>query len=63
MVTAARHRPHADASDPAALAAWLAEEIGAEMLVVAEAAPALIPGPFALRALAPDRPQDLTATG
>ncbi len=35
MVAAALHRPAPDASDPAALAAWLAEEIGAARLVVA----------------------------
>ncbi len=39
MVTAALNRPAPDASDPAGLAGWLAEEIGAEMLVVVGAAP------------------------
>lgn len=39
MVTAALSRPAPDASDPVALAAWLAEELGAEALVVAGAAP------------------------
>lgn len=35
MVTAALARPAPDASDPAALAAWLAEELGAASLLVA----------------------------
>ena len=64
MVAAARSLPgRADASDPAALAAWLAGEIGAEMLVVAGAFPAPRAGPLAQHVLDPERPQDLTATG
>ena len=54
MVTAALGRPAPDASDPAGLAAWLAEEIGAAILVVAGAAP---PPPAAahVRASPPSR--------
>jgi dihydroneopterin aldolase len=40
MATAALHRPVPDASDPGGLAAWLARELEAEMLVVAGAPPA-----------------------
>jgi dihydroneopterin aldolase len=36
MVTAALARPAPDASDPAALASWLAEELGASRLALAE---------------------------
>jgi 7,8-dihydroneopterin aldolase/epimerase/oxygenase len=41
LVVDAVGRPRADASEPAALALWLAEQIGAERLVVAGGAPAL----------------------
>jgi 7,8-dihydroneopterin aldolase/epimerase/oxygenase len=55
MVVAALSRPAPDASAPVALAAWLGEELGAEMLVVAGAeAP---PGPLPVVAVA--SPQDL----
>jgi dihydroneopterin aldolase len=39
MVVAAPLRPAPDASRPGALAAWLAEELGAEMLVLVGDAP------------------------
>jgi dihydroneopterin aldolase len=39
MASAAVGEPVPDASDPAALAAWLAETLGAAMLVVAGAPP------------------------
>jgi dihydroneopterin aldolase len=55
MATAALHRPVPDASAPVALAAWLAGELGAEMLVVAGAEPP--PGP--LPAAAAASPEDL----
>jgi dihydroneopterin aldolase len=59
IVAATLHRPVPDASAPAALAAWLAEELGAEMLVVAGAdAP---PGTLPTHAVA--RPQDLATLG
>jgi dihydroneopterin aldolase len=63
MATSSLAGPVPDASAPADLAAWLAVEIGAEMLVVAgDAAPggAALP---ALRRIAHDRPEDLTTTG
>lgn len=63
MATSALAGPVPDASAPADLAAWLAVEIGAEMLVIAgEAAPTdpILP---ALRRIAHDRPEDLTTTG
>jgi 7,8-dihydroneopterin aldolase/epimerase/oxygenase len=59
MVTAALGRPAPDASDPLGLAAWLAEDIGAEMLVVAG------PGGPAAQTRVPlghvERPQDLAS--
>jgi 7,8-dihydroneopterin aldolase/epimerase/oxygenase len=58
MVTAALDRAVPDASDPAALAAWLAAEIGAETLVVAGAAAPQAPVPLAVVAAAD--PQELT---
>ncbi len=58
MVTAARNRPPVDASDPVALAAWLAEEIGAEMLVVAGSVPPQAPASLTVAAVA--NPQALT---
>ncbi len=61
MVAAALHRPLPDASDPAGLAAWLAEEIGAEMLVVVGAPPPLTGA--ALRVCAAAHPQDLSTLG
>jgi dihydroneopterin aldolase len=60
MVTAALH-PAPDASDPAGLAAWLAGEIGAEMLVVAAA-----PLPVAVEGVSvagARTPQDLATLG
>jgi dihydroneopterin aldolase len=55
MATAALHRPVPDASAPAALAAWLAGELAAEMLVVAGAEPPA--GPLPAAAVA--SPEDL----
>ena len=60
MVAAALNRPVPGADDPAALAAWLAEELGAEMLVVAGEEPshsAKLP----LRVVV--RPQELATLG
>jgi 7,8-dihydroneopterin aldolase/epimerase/oxygenase len=55
MAVAALH-PVPDASDPAALAAWLAREIGAEMLVTTAALP-----DAALSVVTVTRPEDLAA--
>jgi dihydroneopterin aldolase len=57
MVTAALHRPVPDASDPGGLAAWLARELEAEMLVLAAAPP--VGSAVPLRVV--HSPQDLTA--
>ena len=56
MASAAVGQPVADASDPVALAAWLAETLGADMLVVAGAPPPEGAG-LAIRPVA--RPRDL----
>jgi dihydroneopterin aldolase len=53
MVTAALARPAPDASDPAALASWLAEELGASRLALAERVSPPTSVPVALLA-APD---------
>ncbi len=58
MATAALTHPAPDASDPAALAAWLAEEIGAEMLVTAGAPPP--PGETGVQVATAAHPRDLT---
>jgi 7,8-dihydroneopterin aldolase/epimerase/oxygenase len=55
MATAALHRPVPDASQPAALAAWLAGEIDADVLVVAGALPPVG------RAVVASQPGDLVA--
>ena len=60
MVSAARH-PAPDASDPVALAAWLAGEIDAGLLVVAGAQ--LPPAGGGARAVAAADPNDLQALG
>ena len=60
MVSAARH-PTPDASDPVALAAWLAGEIDAGLLVVAGAQ--LPPAGDGARAVAAADPNDLQALG
>jgi 7,8-dihydroneopterin aldolase/epimerase/oxygenase len=59
MLAAALPPPASDASDPASLAAWLAAELGAGMLVVAGAAPPAAATP--VRRVV--RPQDLTTLG
>ena len=59
MVTAAVHATP-DAGDPVALAAWLANDIGAELLVIVGAeAPRADGRKFGVRSL--ERPEDLTA--
>ena len=57
MTSAALHRPAPDASEPAALAAWLAEDIGAALLVIAGAAPPATAGALDVRTV--DGPDDL----
>jgi dihydroneopterin aldolase len=59
MVVATLHRPVPDAADPVGLAAWLARELGAGMLVVAGGAP---PAGATIPVLRADRPQDLAAS-
>jgi dihydroneopterin aldolase len=59
MTSAALHRPAPDASDPAALAAWLAEDIGAALLVIAGAALPATSGTLLVEAV--DGPDDLAS--
>jgi hypothetical protein len=60
MTSAALGHPAPDASDPVALAAWLAADIGAALLVIAGAAPPADPA-GALRVTAVAGPDDLAS--